>query len=199
MAVIANRISQPGWTGNVGALGTLKTVQRASPVGPIGHYSMAASVRIVDSLVRRSTVRISPPVSVGLRTIETGGANLVQRQSLRAFARVSLDAKVHKTASTALDRSRSSARARSAADAKSIVQGRHVELVRIFGSACPAVGDDSRVVERYRPSATGASSGLTLNALRIVQDRRNRVAAERRKRASPDGGAHHEMNRSHQV
>jgi hypothetical protein len=139
MAVIANRISQPGWTGNVGALGTLKTVQRASPVGPIGHYSMAASVRIVDSLVRRSTVRISPPVSVGLRTIETGGANLVQRQSLRAFARVSLDAKVHKTASTALDRSRSSARARSAADAKSIVQGRHVERgedLRIRLSCC---------------------------------------------------------------
>ena len=99
----AHRIPQPGGTGNVGAPRTLEAVQRASPVGPIGHHSMAASVRIVDSLVRRSTVRISPPVSMGLRTIETGGANLAQRQNLRAFARVSLDAKVHKTVSTALD------------------------------------------------------------------------------------------------
>jgi hypothetical protein len=103
--VVSNRIPQPGGTGNVGAPRTLKAVRRASPVGPIGHRSMAASVRIVGSLFGRSTVRVSPPVSVGLRTIETGGANLAQRQNLRAFARVSLGAKAHKTASTALDRS----------------------------------------------------------------------------------------------
>jgi hypothetical protein len=56
---------------------------------------------------------------------------------------------------------------------QSIVQGRHVERGGIFGSVCPAVGNDSRAVERYRPSVTGASSGLTLNTHRIGQDRRN--------------------------
>ncbi len=52
---VANRISQPGWTGNVEALWTMKAVRRASPVGPIGHRSMAASVRIVGSLCGSST------------------------------------------------------------------------------------------------------------------------------------------------
>jgi len=109
---------------------------------------MAGSVRIVDSLCGSSTVRYLPPVSVGLRTIETGGANLAQRQNPRAFVRVSLGAKAHKTASTALDRSRSSARARSAADAKSIVHGRHVEHGEDLRIRLSAVGDDSRGVER---------------------------------------------------
>ena len=109
---------------------------------------MAAPLRNVKPLVGSLILRSSPPVSVGLRTIETGGANLAQRQELRAFARVSLGAKAHKTASTALDRSRSSARARSAADAKSIVQGRRVEHGEDLRIRLSAVGDDSRGVER---------------------------------------------------
>lgn len=109
---------------------------------------MAVSLRNIGSLFGRSIVRVSPPVSVGLRTIETGGANLAQRQNLRAFARVSLGAKAHKTASTALDRSRSNARARSATDAKSIVHGRHVEHGEDLRIRLSAVGDDSRGVER---------------------------------------------------
>ena len=175
MTAVSNRIPQPGGTGNVGALRTLKAVQRASPVGSIGHRSMAASVRNVGSLCGSLTVRFSPPVSMGLRTIETGGANLAQRQDLRAFARVSLDAKVHKTASAALDRSRSSSRRPIRGRRKVDRPGASCRAVRIFGSACPAVGDDSRVVERYRPSAAGASSGLTLNATRIDQDRLDRA------------------------
>ena len=137
MRLNAHRISQPGGTGNVGALRTLKAVQRASPVGPIGHRSMAASVRNVDSLFGRSTVRVSPPVSMGLRTIEMGGANLAQRQDLRAFARLTLGAKVLNARSAAMNRLRFIARIRSAVDAKSIVQGRHVE--RSEGSADPPV------------------------------------------------------------
>jgi hypothetical protein len=86
MTVVSNRIPQPGGTGNVGALRILKAVRRASPVDPIGHRSMAASVRTGDSLTRRSTVRVSPPVSVGLRTIETGVARLAQCQAPCAFA-----------------------------------------------------------------------------------------------------------------
>jgi hypothetical protein len=41
----------------------------------------------------------------------------------------------------------------------SVVQRRDAECVRIFGSVCPAATDGSRAVERYRPGATGASSG----------------------------------------
>jgi hypothetical protein len=88
MRLNAHRISQPGWTGNVGALRTVKAVQRASPVGPIGHRSMAALVRTVASLFASSIARASVPVSVGRSTIETGVARLAQCQDPRDFASI---------------------------------------------------------------------------------------------------------------
>jgi hypothetical protein len=78
-----------------------------------------------------SHVRAHLPVSMG--DIETGASNLAQHQDPRAFARVSLDAKVHEK-----PRRRRrididpNASARSAADAKSVVLGRRVERGRIF-------------------------------------------------------------------
>jgi hypothetical protein len=88
MAKDATRISQPGGTGNVGALRIVKAAQRTlSSVDPIGRRSAVASSRNPSSLCGSSTSRASPPVSVGLRTIETGGANLAQCQTPRALQR----------------------------------------------------------------------------------------------------------------
>jgi hypothetical protein len=157
MTAIANRISQPGGTGNVGVLRILKAVRRASPVGPIGHRSMVASVRNVDSLFGRSTACVSPPVSMGLRTIETGGASLAQRQTPRAFARSRPPCKSQQTPLPRRYRSRYRLQTPDPrADATSTVHGRHAD-----GGSCMLCSAviDSRVVERQRPSATGASSG----------------------------------------
>ncbi len=158
MTVVSNRIPQPGGTGNVGALRTLKAVQRASPVGPIGHRSMAASVRIVGSLFRRSTVRISPPVSVGLRTIETGGVSLAQRQTPRAFGRSRPPCKSQQTASAAA-RHRSRYRPQTP-DPRPTQRRPYTGVMWTAALPCSVpLSFDSRAVERKRPSATGASSG----------------------------------------
>ncbi len=194
-------IPQPGGTGNVGALWTLKAVRRASPVGPIGHRSMAASVRNVGSLCGSLTVRFSPPVSVGLRTIETGDTTWRNARTygpLRESASVQKSTKPPRRRRIDLDpapapdprptQSRSS-------------RGVMSSTVRIFGSACPAVGDDSRVVERYRPSAAGASSGLTLNTSGSTRTGVTGPAAKQRKDwQSSDGGTHEEnQSAGHQV
>jgi hypothetical protein len=94
MAMEASRISQPGRTGTVGALRIVKAAQRTrSSVDPIGCRSAAASSRNASSLFGSSMSRTSPPVSVGLRTIETGGSSPAQRQVSWAFARVNAPCK----------------------------------------------------------------------------------------------------------
>ena len=81
-----HRISEPDGSGNQ-ALQTVKAARwTISSVGLVGHRSVAMSSR--STCLPRWSLALCffPPVSVGLRTIETGGANLVQRQSLGAFA-----------------------------------------------------------------------------------------------------------------
>lgn len=158
MAKDATRISQPGGTGNVGALRIVKAAQwTLSSVDPDGRRSVAASSRNPSSLFRSSTGRTSPPVSMRLCAIETGGANLAQCQALRGFDAHGLPCKSpeNRLAGTRIDFD-ALAHARSAIDAKSIVQGRHVETGRIQGSVCPAVGPStaarSRDTERARPA-----------------------------------------------
>ena len=102
MTCIAPRIPQPGRTGNPKVLGTVKAARRTIlSVGPIGHRSVAAASRNDGLPLWSSALCIFAPVSVGLRTIETGAARLAQRQALRAFAPNDVDAKVRKSASTA--------------------------------------------------------------------------------------------------
>ena len=71
-----NPMSQPGRTGNVGVLRIVNAAQRTSvSVDPTGHRSVVVNLRSACSSVRSSTLRLPPPVSVGLRTIETGVPN----------------------------------------------------------------------------------------------------------------------------
>ena len=86
MVNCANPMSQPGRTGNLGVLRIVKAAQRTnSSVDPIGHRSVIVILRSVGSSFRSSMLRLLPPVSMGPRAIETGGENLAQRQSPRAF------------------------------------------------------------------------------------------------------------------
>jgi len=86
MARTAYPMSQPGRTGNLGALRIVKAAQRtSSSVDPTGRRSAVVSLRSISSSVWGFTLRLPPPVSMGLRTIETGGAKLAQRQNPRAF------------------------------------------------------------------------------------------------------------------
>ena len=85
--MLSNEMSQPGRTGNARVLRIVKTAQRAfASVDPTGHRSVVVTLRNRCCSVGSSVLRRLPPVSVGLRTIETGGANLAQRQALSAFA-----------------------------------------------------------------------------------------------------------------
>jgi hypothetical protein len=87
MVFITYEMSQPGRTGNVGVLRIVNAAQRTSvSADPIGHRSVVVNLRSVGSSDWSSMLRLPPPVSMGLRAIETGGANLVQRQSPWAFA-----------------------------------------------------------------------------------------------------------------
>jgi len=85
--MLSNEMSQPGRTGNAGVLRIVKAAQRAfASVDPTGHRSVVVSLRSRCCSAWSSLLRLPPPVSVGLRTIETGGDNLAQRQALSAFA-----------------------------------------------------------------------------------------------------------------
>ena len=165
----ATQMSQPGGTGKLGCLRIVKAAQRTlSSVDPIGCRSAVASSRKASSAPRSSMLREMSPVSVGLRTIETGGAKLAQRQSPRALQRFNVDAKVHKPASKA---SISGGKSRPAPDPRSLQRrssrgvSRSRKDLRIRLSRCLYPG--SRQVERDRPSAAGALSGLILNVCRV--------------------------------
>jgi hypothetical protein len=96
-----HRKPQPGWTGTR----ALRIVQATSrtflSVDPIGRRSAVATLRSAIVSSWRSRLRLLPPVSVTLRDIETGGANLAQCLYTWAFQRSNLDAKVPETASAA--------------------------------------------------------------------------------------------------
>ena len=168
-----NKISRPGWTGNLGALRIVKAAQRTlSSVDPIDRHSVVVYSRNVDSVVWSLALCVSPPVSVRLRGTETGGVNLAQGQTLRAFAATRVDAKVRKSASLAVV---SGMMAR-----PHLIRGRckidRPEMSRrarkdLFDPSVPLLEINSRAVERKKPSAAGASSGLELSDFRIDSDR----------------------------
>ena len=174
MIVVEYRIPQPGGTGNFGALRTLKAVQRASPLGRIGGRSIAASVRYVESLFWELDERLTARLC-GASHHRDGWR---KPGATPEPAGLCADHPRCKSPQSRLDGTESISIQQPAPDPRPTqsrsFRGVMSSTMRIFGSACPAVGDDSRVVERYRPSATGASSGLTLNALRIARDRHNR-------------------------
>lgn len=92
-----NRISQPGWTGKLGAQRIVKAVQRTSSFANPGSRRPAVAVsRKAPSCSWMSLLNAMPPVSVTLRDIETGAAMLAQRQYPRALQRFNVDAKVRK-------------------------------------------------------------------------------------------------------
>jgi hypothetical protein len=97
MASNATQISQPGWTGNLSAADRESCAADTLVRRSIGHRSMTASSCTLGSPVGSLIVCTSSPVSVGLRTIETGGKELAQRQSLRGLQRFTLTAKVPTT------------------------------------------------------------------------------------------------------
>ena len=182
MDACANRISQPGWTGNAGVLRIAKAAQRtAMSDDPNGDRSIAASSRNVSSPFGSSMLRIRPPVSVGLRTIETGGSNLAQRQDPRAFAPRLSRCKSRKTRVYGDD-------IRGCRHPRLIRDRRNVERSE---ASCSTREDpsgirlsrcrnrNSREVERERPSLAGASSGLKLSNPRIRQDRQSGSSAHR--------------------
>lgn len=139
MSEHANRISQPGWTGNSRAQRTVEAAQRTSSVGPVGHRSMAACLRYSDSPLWRSMSRCSSPVSVGLSLHRDGRRMLAQRQCLRAIRRTPFDAKAGKTASAAAPASlKACASVRSALNDQLSVPGRRVECGKTL-SMCPVV------------------------------------------------------------
>lgn len=168
MGTVANQISQPGWTGNLGALRIVKAVQRApSSVDPIGRRSSAESSRDASFSSWSSRLRFSSPVSVGLRTIETGAAILAQCQSPWTSRRFSVDAKVQ----NAPLRHRHRIRCRRP---RPIRDRYHIDRPGTpcwgaRGSSDPSVllsEIGSREIERERPSAAGASTGLILSELK---------------------------------
>jgi hypothetical protein len=168
-----NSISRPGWTGKLGALRIVKAAQRtSSSVDPKDRHSAVPCTRGVGSSDWSLKLRVLPPVSVTLRDIETGGANLAQSQNLRALQRSSIDAKVSKpafsaTVSTLMPRPR-------------LIRGRcNIDRPEASGRAREDLLDpsvllleiNSRVVERNQPGAAGVSSGLILSDCRIDLDR----------------------------
>jgi hypothetical protein len=139
MSEHANRILQPGWTGNSRAQRTVEAAQRTLSVGPIGHRSMAACLRQFGSPLWRSMSRFSSPVSVGLSLHRDGRRVLAQRQCLRALRRTPFDAKAGKTATAAAPASlQACASVRSALNDQLRVPRRHVECGKTW-SVCPAV------------------------------------------------------------
>jgi hypothetical protein len=97
MATNATQISQPGWTGNPSAADRESCAADTLVRRSIGHRSMTASSCTLGSPVGSLIVCTTSPVSVGLRTIETGGTKLAQSQSLRGLQRFTLAAKVPTT------------------------------------------------------------------------------------------------------
>ena len=115
----------------------------------------------------------STPVSVGLRTIETGGENLAQCQAARAIAANELRCKSRENRLRCVNVDNDVARERPIrVDATSIVRGRPVEAARPALVVLSCCSPDSRAVERYRPSVTGALSGLILTEPRIAPGQR---------------------------
>jgi len=178
MAMQATQMSQPGGTGNLGALRIVKAAQRtSSSVDPIGYRSVPASSRNASSLAGSSMLRTSTPVSVGLRTIETGGENLAQCQAARAIAANELRCKSRENRLRCVNVDNDVARERPIrVDATSIVRGRPVEAARPALVVLSCCSPDSRAVERYRPSVTGALSGLILTEPRIAPGQRKSYA-----------------------
>ena len=112
--MLVDRMSPPGWTGNLKAsLRTVKAARRTLSVGSFGHPVMASFVYDVLHRVLRFPIRVPrivrqepgaavtffdrlarsrassctvSPVSVGDNAIETGVARLAQCQSPRRFA-----------------------------------------------------------------------------------------------------------------
>jgi len=165
MAIHANRMSQPGRTGNLKALRIVKAAQRTTSfVDPIGHRSVAATSRNASLLSWSSTLRIVSPVSVEHRSIETGGASLAQRQHPRAFRRTTFGAKAVKSVPARHDRLDR--------DRKRLIRercnvDRHKALTgdrSVLRCLVPLSDTDSRGVMRQWLSAAGAQSGLILNA-----------------------------------
>jgi hypothetical protein len=94
----ASHISQPGWTGNLGALRIVKAAQRtSSSIDSIDRRSAVNSVCSVSSSCWSLALRVLAPVSVTLRDIETGGVNLAQCQNPWALRRFIANAKVRNT------------------------------------------------------------------------------------------------------
>ena len=155
-----HRKPQPGWTGTRALRIVQATPRTFLSVDPIGRRSAVATLRSAIDPSWRSRLRLLPPVSVTLRDIETGGANLAQSQNLRALQRSSIDAKVSKPAfsaavSTLMPRPR-------------LIRGRcNIDRPEASGRAREDLLDpsvllleiNSRVVERKQPGAAGASSG----------------------------------------
>jgi hypothetical protein len=72
----AKGISQPGWTGKVGALRIAKAAHRTdSSVDPIGHRSMAGCEHNNRLPLGSFALRFLPTVSGELCSIETGVPN----------------------------------------------------------------------------------------------------------------------------
>ena len=161
-----HRMSQPGRTGNLGVLRIVKSAQRTgSSVDPIGRRSVVVILRSVGSSLRSSTLRFPPPVSMALRTIETGGAKLAQRQSPWAFAATRRRCKspeIRLCGHPVL-------RLRPAADPRSLRRSSRAAMQSTAGSSDPSapLSKDSREIQRYGSSAAGAPTGLTLNRFRI--------------------------------
>ena len=162
-----NPMSQPGRTGNVGVLRIVKAAQRTSPsIDPTGHRSVVVSLRSGGCFVWGTALRFRPPVSVGLRTIETGAANLAQCQSPWASRRFSVDAKVQNPPLWRRHRRRCR-RPRPIRDRYHIDRP-GTPCWGAQGSSDPSVllsEIGSREIERERPSVAGASTGLILSEL----------------------------------
>jgi hypothetical protein len=97
MATDPTEFSQPGRTGNLSAADRESCAADTLVRRSIGHRSMTASSCTLGSPVGSLFVCTTSPVSVGLRTIETGANKLAQRQSLRGLQRFTLAAKVPTT------------------------------------------------------------------------------------------------------
>lgn len=179
MASHAERISQPGRTGNVEVLRIVKAARRtSSSVDPVGYRSMAASSRTVSSPRGSLALRFLRPASVGLRSIETGGSKLAQGQIPCAFPGHDAPCKSRQSCLRGSD-------IESGVVRKRLIRGRRkVDRAETSGGRRHALQSsvllserDSRAVERKRPSATGASSGSILNTFRIDPGQRRGARA----------------------
>jgi hypothetical protein len=142
---------------------------------------MTASLRTSRSPFGSSIVRTSSPVSVGLCTIETGDTELAQRQAPWDFASTRPRCKSPQT--RLYGGAHPTGMASPTSDPRWLQQRSSRDVTwsatRPQRSSVLLSERDSRPVGRHRPSATGASSGLTLNVHRIDEDRDNRIGPRR--------------------